>query len=77
VEANPKEIESESAHHIVPMEEAAVKTIGALEDQYGDRYLAIRRRQQPKKWTQGDGGSWRKLAAPFRWMTCCARDVFS
>jgi hypothetical protein len=44
---------------VVPTEEAVVETIEALDG----RHLAIRHRRQPKKWTQGDGGSWNKLAA--------------
>jgi hypothetical protein len=40
----------------VPKEEPALKTIGALKDQYSGR-------RQPKKGTQGDGGSWQKLDA--------------
>jgi hypothetical protein len=35
-EANPVEIESESENQEVCKEEAAVETIGALEDRYGD-----------------------------------------
>jgi hypothetical protein len=44
-------------------EEAAVETVGALKDRHENRYLAVGRRPQPKKRTQGDGGSWQKLAA--------------
>jgi hypothetical protein len=40
-------------------EEAVVETVDTLKD----RYLAVGRRRQPKKRTQGDGGSWQKLAA--------------
>jgi hypothetical protein len=49
LEANPEEIESKSAHQEVPKEVAAMETIGALEDRYGDQYLAIRSHRQPKK----------------------------
>jgi hypothetical protein len=49
----------------IPEEEAAVETIGALED----RCLAIGRCQQLKKQTQGDGESQKKLVAVHRWMT--------
>jgi hypothetical protein len=52
----------------VPKEDATVETIRTLEDPYGDRHLAIGRCQQPKKQTQGIGGSWKKLAAAHRWM---------
>jgi hypothetical protein len=47
----------------VPKEEATVETIRALEDQYGDWYLAVGRYEWPEKRTQGDSGSWQKLAA--------------
>jgi hypothetical protein len=30
---------------------------GVLEDRYGDLCLAVRRCNQPKEWTEGDGGS--------------------
>jgi hypothetical protein len=50
LEANPEETESELENYEVPREGAAVENIGALEDQYLAR-------------TQGDGGSWKKLAA--------------
>jgi hypothetical protein len=46
-----------------------VETVGALEDRYGDRHLAVRHHWQPKKHTQGDDGSLKKLAAAHRWMT--------
>jgi hypothetical protein len=35
--------------------------IGALENRYGDRHLAVGHRRQPKKRTQGDSGSQQKL----------------
>jgi hypothetical protein len=50
-------------HQEVPNEEAEAETVGALEDRYGDWHLAVGCRQQPKKWTQDNGGSWQKLAA--------------
>jgi hypothetical protein len=68
MEANAGELQSVLVHQEVPKEKAAVETIGALEDQH----LAIRRCQQLKKWTQGDGGSQKKLAATRRQMRCCA-----
>jgi hypothetical protein len=40
-----------------------METFGALKEQYRDRHLAVRRCFQPKKQTQGNGGSWKKLAA--------------
>jgi hypothetical protein len=41
----------------------------ALEDRYGARHLAVGHRRQPKKRTQGDGGSRKKLAAARSRMT--------
>jgi hypothetical protein len=55
-----------AAHPEVPNEEAEVETVGALEDQYEDRHLAAGHRRQLKKWTQGDGGSRKKLAVARR-----------
>jgi hypothetical protein len=63
LEANPEKIENESEHQEVPNEESAVETIRALEDRYGDWHLAIGCRHQPKKRTQGDGGTRKKLTS--------------
>jgi hypothetical protein len=63
------EVESKAEHEEVPKEEASVNTFRALKKRHGDRHLAIGRCGQPKKWTQGDGGSWKKLAATCRGMT--------
>jgi hypothetical protein len=51
------EIGSVSVHEEVPKEEATVKTFRALKKRYGDQHLAVGRRLQLKKWTQGKGGS--------------------
>jgi hypothetical protein len=40
-------------HEVIPEEKAAVKTVRPLKEQYGDWYLAVKHRQQPKKQTQG------------------------
>jgi hypothetical protein len=64
--ANQEKSEAVAEQQDLPQEEGAVKTIGALEDRYGDRHLAARRRRQPKKRTQGDGGSQKKLVAACR-----------
>jgi hypothetical protein len=56
----------------VPKEEAAVKTIRALENRYGDWHLAVGSRRQLKKWIQGDGGSWQELATAQRRLTSIA-----
>jgi hypothetical protein len=58
MEANREKSEAAAEHQEVPKVEAAV------ENRYGDRHLAIRHRRQPKKRTQGDGGSRKKLVAP-------------
>jgi hypothetical protein len=49
-----------------------VKPVRALKQQYGDgdRNLAVGRRGQPKKWTQGNGWSRKMLATTRRRMTC-------
>jgi hypothetical protein len=62
--ASPEEIESEAEY-----EEAAVKTFGALKEQYEDWHLAVRRQGQLKRWTQGNSGSQKKLATGCRRMT--------
>jgi hypothetical protein len=51
-----------------PNEEAEVETVGALKDWYGGQHLAVGRCWQSKKWTQGDGGSQKKLATSCRRM---------
>jgi hypothetical protein len=56
------DLEAITVRQEVP-KEAAVETIRALEDQYGDRYLAVGHHRQPKKWTQGNGRTQQKLAA--------------
>jgi hypothetical protein len=58
MEANP-ELQSIAVHQEVPKEEAVVEMIGAQKD----RHLAIGRGRQQKTRTQGNGGSWKKLAA--------------
>jgi hypothetical protein len=52
-----EEIESKAEHDRVPKEEAAVETVRALKEWYRDRHLAVMRRCQRKKQTQGNGGS--------------------
>jgi hypothetical protein len=56
----------------VPKEEAAVETLGALENRYGDWHLAVGWCQQPKKQIQGNNLSQQKLAAAQGWLTRCA-----
>jgi predicted RNA-binding protein with PUA domain len=69
MKAGVEEMKSVAEHQEVPKEKAAVKTIGVLEHRFGDRHLAVGRRRQAKKRTQGDGGSRKKLAAARRRMT--------
>jgi hypothetical protein len=69
MKADLEEIESESEHQEVPREEAAVETIGTLEDRYAFRHLDVGCRRQPKKRTRGYGGSRKKLATARRRMT--------
>jgi hypothetical protein len=63
------ELEFVAVYEEVFKEEAAVKHVRALRKWHGDQNLAMRCRGQPKKQTQVDGGSWKKLAAACRGMT--------
>jgi hypothetical protein len=72
IEPYPEEMRSITEHQEVPKEEAAVKTIAALEDRYGGQRLIVRRRGWPKKWTQGHGGSQQKLAGAHKQLIRCA-----
>jgi hypothetical protein len=65
MEANPEEIESAAKHQ---EEEFAV------EDPYWDRHLDTGLHRQPKKWTQGNGGSWEKFGRrpQMNDPTCCS-----
>jgi hypothetical protein len=63
------EAESIAVHEEVNMKETAVNPIGTLKKWHGHWHLAVRQRDQPKKWTQGNGGSQMKLAATCRGMT--------
>jgi hypothetical protein len=49
-----------------------VETIGELNDLDGNRHLAVGRRRQQKKRTQGDCGSRKKSAAAQGRLTRCA-----
>lgn len=62
-EASQEKLEAVVEQQDVPKERAMAKTIIALVDQYWDQYLAVGCCQQPKKWTQGNGGSQQKLVA--------------
>jgi hypothetical protein len=72
MEANAEEIKYVMEHQEVSTQKAVVEIIRALKERYRHRHLAVGHCQQPKKWTQGDGGSWKKLAAAHRQMTGCA-----
>jgi hypothetical protein len=69
MEANPEELKSAVVHEEASKEEAALETFRALMKQYGDQYLVVGCHRKLKKWNQGDGGSWKKLAATCRGMT--------
>jgi hypothetical protein len=72
LETNPEEIEFDVVHEEIPNEEATVETFGAPKKKNGDRHLALSCCSQLEKWTQGDGGSWKKLANACQAMTCQA-----
>jgi hypothetical protein len=72
MEANREKPDAVPEHQEVPNEEAAVETIGALQDRYGERHLAVGRRWQPKERIQGDGASRQKLSSARGRMTCRA-----
>jgi hypothetical protein len=46
-----------------------MRTLRKRQDRRGDLYLAVGHRRQPKKRTQGDGGSRLNLAAARGWLT--------
>jgi hypothetical protein len=62
VRCQPQWRESIAVHEVVPKVEAMVKTVRALNEQYGDWHLAVECHRLLQKWTHGDGGS-QKLAA--------------
>jgi hypothetical protein len=59
LEANRETSEAVAVHQKSLMK---VENVGALEDQYGDWNLTAGLCRQPKKRTQGNGGSWKMLA---------------
>jgi hypothetical protein len=63
LEANPERKKSVAVHEKVLKEEVALKK------QHGNWHLAIGPSEKLKEWTQGDGGSWKKLAVTCRRMT--------
>jgi hypothetical protein len=54
LETNPEEIESESVHHKVPNEEAAVESVGAQEGRSEDQRPAVVCRNPRKRRIRGD-----------------------
>jgi hypothetical protein len=53
----------------VPKEDALVQPVGGLRKRHRGHNLAEEHHGQPKEWTQGNCGSWKKLAAASRNMT--------
>jgi hypothetical protein len=70
--ANPEEKETAAEQQEVCKEEPAVNTVRLRKKLCGDRHLAVGRRRQPKKRTQDNGGSLKKLADTHRRVTCRA-----
>jgi hypothetical protein len=71
VEANPYMLKSAAVHKEIPKEHGTVKPVGGLGKRCRSQNLVIGHYQEPKEWTQGNCGSWKKLAA-CRMMTCHA-----
>jgi hypothetical protein len=74
LEVDREKSEGVAEHQEVPKEDTAVEIIGALDDRYGARHLAVGCRRKPKKRTQRDGGSRNKVAAVL--ILHRARDTF-
>jgi hypothetical protein len=68
-EANPEEIKSVAEHQEVTVEEAAVKSLGALKKQHMGWHLVAGCHSQLQERTQGNCGSRKKLAAASRKLT--------
>jgi hypothetical protein len=66
IETSLKEMKAVVKHQEVPMEEAAVKSSGTMKRRHRGQHLAAGRHGEPKELTQGECGSWRKLAATCR-----------
>jgi hypothetical protein len=60
---------SEVVHEEVPKEEVALETVRALKEPSEERHVAVRRLGQPKKQTNCNGGSRKKLTTACRGMT--------
>jgi hypothetical protein len=72
LEANWEKSEAVLEQQDIPMEGTEVENIRALVYQYGDWHLAPGHHQQPKKQTQGNGGSQQKLTTAQGQLTCHA-----
>jgi hypothetical protein len=75
MKAGLEEMKSITRHQDVPKEQAPMETIRALQDRYGDLHLAVGCHRQPKKRTQGNCGSQKKLAVAYRGLTHGIRDL--
>jgi hypothetical protein len=65
-------MKSVAVHEEVPKEDAPVETRSALKKRHRGQHLTAERHGKPKEWTQGSGGSLKKLATTCRGMTCHA-----
>jgi hypothetical protein len=68
----PEEMKSVVVHEVIPKEHATVKPVGELTKRHMGWHLAAWRHGQPEERTRGNCGSWKKLAAASRKMTCHA-----
>jgi hypothetical protein len=71
-EPNPEDMQSGVEHWEVPKEHTTVKPVRELKKRHRGRHLAAGRRRKPEEQTQRNCGSWRKLAAADRKLTCRA-----
>jgi hypothetical protein len=65
-------MQSVAEHQEVPREDAAVIPVGGLRKQRRGRKQAAGRREEPKELNRGMCGSWEKLAAAYRKVSCHA-----
>jgi hypothetical protein len=72
LEENPEEIMYEVEHEDVPKEDDTFKPVKALKKWLRRWHLAPVLCGKMKEWTQGNGGSRRKLVATHRGMICHA-----
>jgi hypothetical protein len=72
LEASREKAEAIAVHQEVPKEGTAVETIVALVDQYWGPASSRRAPQTAEEWTEGSGGSCKKLAAATDDSQCCS-----